>query len=51
MDTDGVVLDTANGPKVSKEMALKMYRDMVAGMGQIYTLVKSEDAGWEKLMD
>ncbi|KAF8472041.1 thiamine diphosphate-binding protein [Kalaharituber pfeilii] len=30
MDTDGVVIDVSNEPKVPKEMALKMYRDMVA---------------------
>ncbi|RPB24423.1 hypothetical protein L211DRAFT_784783 [Terfezia boudieri ATCC MYA-4762] len=29
MDTDGVVIDKSNVPKVGKEMALKMYRDMV----------------------
>lgn len=32
MDTDGVVIDPAHVPKVSKETAVKMYRDMVAGM-------------------
>ena len=31
MDSDGVVIDTTNDPKVGKELALKMYRDMVAG--------------------
>lgn len=31
MDTDGVVIDKANEPQVGKEMAVKMYRDMVAG--------------------
>lgn len=31
MDSDGVIIDTTNDPKVGKELALKMYRDMVAG--------------------
>jgi len=41
MDTDGVVIDKANEPKVGKGVALKMYRDMVTGEIREVPLVNS----------